>query len=249
MRPSDALRRSVANWSATAGSTVADPSSCCFRFLRIPRAPPPRLRFRSLPPFPGSESMKRQVHGAEISTGVTELIGRLAQDEGFIPSSVRKFGATRPNLEASIARAETRLQQDMSEWMAGIWRGSRLSSLSAPAIHNTTIIHGNNHGAVQQAGPGSNQHSEIDTGAVGRALAEIETALATSDIDASAKAEIQSDVDSMRAQLRKASPSREILVAGARSIASFVAGVGAGIAANLLAPNVQTLLAALHINP
>ncbi len=103
---------------------------------------------------------------------------------------------------------------------------------SAPVPLATSHIHVENMhgGAIQQATTESTQvvvHS-IDISKIASAAAKLEEALDTAELPRNVAAEIRSDLATIKAQLAKASPSRQILAEAGKSLRNLTEGIVAG---------------------
>lgn len=96
--------------------------------------------------------------------------------------------------------------------------------------HNNLNV-GTNIGAIQQGSHGATQNVNVslDVGAVTIALDAFEKELATSPLQTETRQALGAEIETARAQLKKAAPSKPILAEVGRSIRNVVEGVAAGM--------------------
>jgi len=187
--------------------------------------------FEAVTRLPGTQSMHREVLGDFLAE---QLRSFLQQAEGDVLIFAPGPAATNA-IKEMIGTIRDGLESDLREFQTGVWR-PRSHGHAASVTHNTVNVHGSNVGAVQQAGQGSLQsavvHFNLET--VRTSLEEFAIALRDSNIPEQIKREAMIEVETIRPQLRKATPSIPIVQEGLHSLRNILEGVVAGVLANKL---------------
>ena len=148
--------------------------------------------------------------------------------------------------EREIEQIRESLAADLAEFQAGVWTPrDPVSAPTANNVHNVVTVHGDILGGIQQAGHGAQQQSTttFDGSQVGQALEAFAAALKAAQLSDEVRQELEAEIDTIRPQLRKASPNWVIVRTAGAAILGLVTGVGA----NLLTPELQSLAAALGL--
>jgi hypothetical protein len=165
-------------------------------------------------------------------------LAKLSDPSSPLPSSVGTF------VQTETDRMRQALAGDLRDLQAGLWSPRLQPQQHGGATQNVIHIGGDVHGAVQQAGGHSVQTTvTISPVAVVEALENFMEAMKATNLDGQSRGEIQADAQTIRLQLRKASPDARIV----RLAAQGIAALGMGVAGNLLTPQVQALLAAVGL--
>lgn len=94
----------------------------------------------------------------------------------------------------------------------------------------TNSVHvGTNIGNIQLAGHGANQHATFNAKAIAVALDTFDTEMAKVPMDSATRTNLDADIATLRAQLKKPSLSQVLLTETGRSIRGLVEGVAAGM--------------------
>jgi hypothetical protein len=145
-------------------------------------------------------------------------------------------------------QAHKRIAAEIDEFTAGVWFAR------APAPHgganittNSVNINGNVSGSIiQQAGEGAQQSAStgLDPALIADALDRLGEAILNAGLSQSLRGEVEAEMETIRAQLRKPEPNRDILkIAG-----NAIGGLCTGVAGNMLTPYVAALLASLGLH-
>ncbi len=113
---------------------------------------------------------------------------------------------------------------------------SPLAGKSFVGDQHTLNIHSSSVGSVQQAGEGATQTVVVhfNANAVQRALDEFIVALNASKVSDEIRSAAMIELETIRPQLKKATPSVSIVREGLRSLRNIVEGVAAGVLATKL---------------
>jgi hypothetical protein len=179
--------------------------------------------------LPGEQNIWREVMASDLERHLSGFAKSVSPSDQFV----------------SELLALTKVELD--EFQAGVWRPSEAQA-AQPSVHttnNAVYVHGSVQGAVQQAGDHAtlNASVQIDTRALSVALDRFEETLERVTMDAQVRDDLLADVATLRAQLRKAQPSRSVIQATVSAIRDLAVGVAAG----LLASDVQALLQAVGL--
>ena len=96
--------------------------------------------------------------------------------------------------------------------------------------------------------PKSSQNFSINVEAARLAVTEFEWALQATSLPAETLAELSGDLDTIKAQIAKPSPSRTIINEAGSSIRNVIEGMSGGMLPNSLGPYASDLLDALGLN-
>jgi len=151
------------------------------------------------------------------------------------PDSLRKYGGgIEKTVDEQVAALDGKLAFALRQYDVGHFDPHQPEPPGN--MKNEITIQQMYGGAIQQASPGAEQSTTINVSVddIKVALADFEAALKASDTSGAKFAEMTADIDTIKAQLSKESPSPAIVQEAGRSLRSVAEGVVAGGAASVL---------------
>jgi hypothetical protein len=187
--------------------------------------------------LPGDQRMHAVVHASFLSE----------QLDGFFKQAVADIMAfdAGPAAVAEVKRLTAEISEgmahDLRDFQAGIWR-PRSQGEASSVTNNTFNNYGSNSGPVQQGGEGAIQSATIhfDAQSVTRALEDFVIALKDPRLPDSVRDAAMIEVDTIRPQLRKPTPSVAIVREGLHTLRN----IAEGVASNLLSIKIAAMMAA-----
>lgn len=148
------------------------------------------------------------------------------------------------SVEKTVEEREQSLRQNVLFWIRQFDVGFDSAAEPEPVGHVTNVVNARDiTGAIQQGQTGLTQkaHVQINVAAAVEAVRQLENELASLEIPHAARIDIDSDLATIKAQLRKPTPGIGILQEAVRSVRNVTEGVLGG----LLTPHAVTALAIL----
>ena len=174
--------------------------------------------------FSKANGMRPQAHGDQVRPAL----------EAFMRNSREKltFEAFGPAVTKAIAeildKADAHHIAELDEFAVGAWR-PREPGKETSVTNNNVNNYGGTVGSVQQGGDGAQQVvTTFDVAAMRQALDAFEQATASVELPAELRQAIAAEVDTLRPQLKKPTPSEVIVRESFKTLRSLVEGVAAG---------------------
>jgi hypothetical protein len=187
--------------------------------------------------LPGNTSMHWNEHSHSIRGSLT---GFMSASRGSVSSAAAPFGpAVVQAIDAILDKADANALAELDEFGAGVWRPRGPSRETA--VTNNINVTNSTVGSIQQAGNNAHQQSAntLDIGSVQQALDAFDMAVADAELGEQARAAIRAEVETIRPQLSKPTPSGVIVRESMKTLRNVVEGLAAGA----LTP---TFIALLH---
>jgi uncharacterized protein YlxP (DUF503 family) len=133
------------------------------------------------------------------------------------------------HVESALQTLPGRLSVMLQQFDAGMFGPADL--VQSAVTHNNVSVGGNLVGGVQQGSHGSTQNVRVatDVKAITDAVDAFQRAFVAVSVPVESRAEIESELATIRAQLAKSVPNRTILYEAGKSIRSLAEGVIAGM--------------------
>lgn len=184
--------------------------------------------FEEVTRLPGTQHMHREVHEPFIRQELLQFF-ITAKPDIFFPGAPE---LAVKEIERQTVPIRENLDRDLRDFKAGL----EASRSNGGFGNNTINIHSSNVGAVQQAGEKSVLTATVtlNAQAVQSALEDFAFNLQSSDLTDDAKSAAMIEVETIRPQLKKASPNTSIIQEGLHSLRNILEGVAAGVLATKL---------------
>lgn len=152
-----------------------------------------------------------------------------------------------PHIDNARQAAFVAMNSEIDDYISGVWRPrTGLKDGRTTITNNTMNIHGNvSSSVIQQAGDAATQNATAgpDALTIAKALDDFAHALTFAELNPSTVKEIEAEIETMRAQLKKSTPNENIL----RIAVGAIANLSSGVTANVLTPHLLPLLQAVGL--
>lgn len=200
--------------------------------------------FAEIERYSTKSKFARVVHAYFLQDALTRLLIGLV-DASHLLSGPRLPQATAALVQRELGTMRGSLALDLKQFQQGVWR-AREQQPGVAAPQNVVNVGRDFHGGVRLGGEYNQQDvsfTVVDWSAVRDISAKLAEAVSTAEMPADARNEIQADVDTISAQLRKASPGEAAIREAAKSLRNVVEGmVGSAV---LAAPHIAVLVGQL----
>lgn len=141
-----------------------------------------------------------------------------------------------------VAKRLARALDKIAQYQAGFDRPT------SPTASNAISITGSQGVVVQQGSPAANLTATVEVRAVQEVLRSLEAEMPWAGLDDEVAEEFRAEIETMKAQLRKRSPSAIVLREAAKTIRSLAENIGASAIGPSVLALVQPLLVAVGLN-
>lgn len=191
--------------------------------------------------LPGVTASNWNEHGHAIRGALTAF---MTDSRAPVLSDGAPFGAAAEKALAEILdKGDASAFAELDDFGSGVWR-PRSPSREVSMTNNTVNIgDGATVGSIQQAGDRAHQQSAttIDVSSIQQALDQFERAAEDAAISEEVRSAIRAEIESIRPQLRKPTPSAVIVREGLKTLRNIIEGAAAGA---LLTPQFAALMTA-----
>lgn len=186
--------------------------------------------------FSKANGMRPQVHGQQVRPALEAFM--LSSRGSF---SFQQFGPAAANAIVDIMdKADAHIAAELDEFAVGAWRPKPTEGGSV--TNNSVVNNGGSIGNLQQGGDGAQQQivTTADIQALTQALEAFAEAAQSAPVAPEVRAAISVEIETIRPQLNKPTPSAVIVREGLKSLRNVLEGVAGG----LLTPQFAALMAA-----
>jgi len=165
---------------------------------------------------------KTQIDPAELWQATQERLAAFIETMTDV-AKTQESHMLQNHLDAEVAAFKSHLKFALRQFQVGFLDPSEPD---VPPMASNTITIGNMTGStIQQGSPNSTQQQvAINVASADKALADLEQSLAESEVAADTLAEMKADIQTIRAQMAKPSPSMTIVREAGKSLRNVVEG-------------------------